>query len=146
VQNREWPAYTNGAEKPSLTTDYGCSFHLLGACSELARWLAEQAEQEGVEVITNCAASEVLSDGYGSVLGVRTRDMGVAKDGNHKDTYMLGAQVNARITMFAEGCRGSLSEVRLWSQPPRSCTAIEAFSLPDTSLQRCLLMARGIPC
>lgn len=78
--------------------------------------MAQQAENEGVEVLTNCAASEVLSNSYGGVLGVLTRDMGIAKDGSQKDSFMPGAQVNARVTMFAEGCRGSLSEVRLYTR------------------------------
>ena len=65
-----------------------------------------------MEILTSCAASEVVTDSYGSVLGVLTKDMGIAKDGSQKDWYMPGAKVTARVTMFAEGCRGSLSEVR----------------------------------
>lgn len=64
-----------------------------------------------MEILTSCAASEVVTDSYGSVLGVLTKDMGIAKDGSRKDSYMPGAKVTARVTMFAEGCRGSLSEV-----------------------------------
>ena len=81
-------------------------------CSEFTRWLAHEAELEGVDILDSCAASEVLLDGYGSVKGVVTKDMGIAKDGGRKHNYMPGAQVNARVTMFAEGCRGSLAQVR----------------------------------
>eukprot|EP00892_Ulva_mutabilis_P009925 jgi/Ulvmu1/7304/UM035_0093.1 len=78
--------------------------------SELTRWMAHQAELEGVDILDSCAAHDVLLDGKGSVKAVVTQEMGVAKDGTQKDSFMPGAQVNARVTMFAEGCRGSLSQ------------------------------------
>lgn len=78
--------------------------------SELCRWLAERAEEEGVDILPGCAASDLLINGFGQVEGVTTRDMGIAKDGSRKDEYMPGVQVRARATLFAEGCRGSLSE------------------------------------
>lgn len=73
--------------------------------------MAHQAELEGVDILDCCAARDVILDGYGSVKSVVTQDMGIAKDGRQKDSFMPGAQVNARVTMFAEGCRGSLSQV-----------------------------------
>lgn len=73
--------------------------------------MAREAELEGVDILDSCAASEAVFDAHGTVRGVITRDMGVAKDGGQKDAFMPGAQVNARVTMFAEGCRGSLSQV-----------------------------------
>lgn len=73
--------------------------------------MAHQAELEGVDILDSCAASEVVLDAHGTVRGVVTQDMGVAKSGTQKDTFMPGTQVSARVTMFAEGCRGSLSQV-----------------------------------
>ncbi|MDA5193387.1 electron transfer flavoprotein-ubiquinone oxidoreductase [Govanella unica] len=76
----------------------------------LCRWLAEQAEALGVEIYPGFAAAEVLYNDDGSVKGVATGDMGVARDGHHKDGYMPGMELHAKYTMFAEGCRGSLSK------------------------------------
>jgi electron-transferring-flavoprotein dehydrogenase len=76
----------------------------------LCRWLAERAEALGVEIYPGFAAAEVLADDGGRVTGVATGDMGVAKDGSHKDTYQPGMELRARYTFFGEGCRGSLAK------------------------------------
>jgi electron-transferring-flavoprotein dehydrogenase len=107
-------------------------------CSELTRWLAQQAEEEGVDIIEGCAASDVLIDGHGSVTGVVTQDMGIAKDGARKPSYMPGAQVNARATLIAEGCRGSLAEVL---EP--CLNAFHDWTPPRTFSSSCLLSANS---
>jgi len=76
----------------------------------VCRWLAEHAEEIGVEIYPGFAAAEVLFDDDDRVVGVATNDMGVAADGSAKDGYMPGIELRAKYTMFAEGCRGSLSE------------------------------------
>ena len=75
----------------------------------LCRWLAEQAEELGVEIFAGFAAAEVLYDDAGAVRGVATGDMGVGKDGEPTDNYQPGVELIGRQTVFAEGCRGSLS-------------------------------------
>ena len=83
--------------------------------SQLCRWLAEEAENLGVEIYPGFAASEVLlseereSNGP-SVLGVATRDVGIGRDGLPKATFERGVELRARQTLFAEGARGSCSE------------------------------------
>jgi len=74
----------------------------------LCRWLAEQAEEQGVEIYPGFAAAEVLYDENGAVKGVATGDKGVDKDGNKTDLYEPGIELHARYTFFAEGCRGHL--------------------------------------
>jgi len=74
----------------------------------LCRWLAEQAEQAGVEIYPGFAAAEVLYDDQDAVMGVATGDKGVDKDGNKTDLYEPGIELHARYTLFAEGCRGHL--------------------------------------
>lgn len=76
----------------------------------LCRWLAEQAEEMGVEVYPGFAAAEVLYHEDGSVKGVATGDMGVGRDGEKKPTYEPGMELHAKYTMFAEGVRGSLTK------------------------------------
>ena len=76
----------------------------------LCRWLAEQAEGLGVEIYPGFAAAEVLYRADGSVKGIATGDMGIGKDGRPTDAYQPGMELWGRQTVFAEGCRGSLSE------------------------------------
>jgi electron-transferring-flavoprotein dehydrogenase len=76
----------------------------------VCRWLAAQAEALGVEIYAGFPAAEVLYDERGAVRGVATGDMGVARDGSHKPEYQPGMELHAKYTLFAEGCRGSLSQ------------------------------------
>jgi electron-transferring-flavoprotein dehydrogenase len=78
--------------------------------SEFTKWLGERAEEVGVEVYPGFAASEVLYKADGSVLGVATNDLGIARSGKPKDTFERGMEFHARVTLFAEGCHGSLSK------------------------------------
>jgi electron-transferring-flavoprotein dehydrogenase len=79
--------------------------------SQLTRWLGAKAEELGVEVYPGFAASEVLYNAAGSaVLGVATKDAGIGKDGQLKDSFARGMELLARQTLFAEGARGSCSE------------------------------------
>ena len=75
------------------------------------RWLGQQAEALGVEIYPGFAASEVLYREDGSVRGVATGDLGIGRSGAHTDRYQPGMELHARQTMFAEGCRGSLTKV-----------------------------------
>ena len=76
----------------------------------LCRWLAGQAEALGVEIFPGFAAAEVLFNEDGSVAGVATGDMGVARDGTHKPDYQPGMELRAKYTFFAEGARGHLTK------------------------------------
>lgn len=74
------------------------------------RWLAQQAENLGVEIFPGFAAAEVVYDENGNVKGIATGDMGVDANGGHKDSYMPGMELHARYTLFSEGCRGNLGK------------------------------------
>ncbi|PHH67476.1 hypothetical protein CDD82_1449 [Ophiocordyceps australis] len=79
--------------------------------NQFIKWLAERAEELGVEVYPGFAASEVLYDAAdGAVRGVATNDLGIARNGKPKDTFERGMEFHARVTMFGEGCHGSLSK------------------------------------
>ncbi|RUO77285.1 electron transfer flavoprotein-ubiquinone oxidoreductase [Idiomarina seosinensis] len=90
------------------------SFHNNGnyivSMGNICRWLAEQAEQLGVEIFPGFPASELLYNDDGSVAGIQTGDMGVAADGSEKDGYMPGMELRAKYTIFAEGSRGHLGK------------------------------------
>ena len=76
----------------------------------VCRWLAEQAEELGVEVFPGFAAADIIYDEDGSVGGVATGDMGIGADGEKKDSYMPGMDLKAKYTIFAEGSRGHLGK------------------------------------
>ncbi|MCP5450264.1 MAG: electron transfer flavoprotein-ubiquinone oxidoreductase [Gammaproteobacteria bacterium] len=76
----------------------------------LCRWLATQAEELGVEIYPGFAAAEVLYDDKGAVVGVATGDMGVNREGQPTEQFAPGMELRARYTIFAEGCRGSLTK------------------------------------
>jgi len=75
----------------------------------VVRWLGQQAEEMGVEIYPGFAASELLEED-GRIVGIATGDMGVGKDGEPTGNFQRGMELRARYTLFAEGCRGSLSK------------------------------------
>lgn len=92
---------------PPLMNNHG---NYVGSLGDLTRWLGEQAEALGVEIYPGFAASEVLYDDNGAVLGVATGDMGVKADGTPGDSFTRGIELRGKYTFFAEGARGSLSK------------------------------------
>ncbi len=92
---------------PRLMDNHGNYIVSLG---NVCKWLGTQAEGLGVEIYPGFAAAEVLFNDDGSVKGVATGDLGIAKDGEHKAEYAEGMELHARYTFFAEGARGSLSQ------------------------------------
>ncbi len=102
---------------PPLMSNHGNYVVSLG---EVCRWLAAKAEGLGVEIYPGFAASEVLFDEHGAVLGIATGDMGVARDGHRKPSFTRGMELRAKYTLFAEGARGSLTK-----------TLIERFALDE---------------
>ncbi len=92
---------------PPLMSNDGC---YTGSLGNMCRWLAGQAENLGVEIFPGFAAAEILYSDDGSVKGVATGDMGVAKDGSHKSDYQPGLELHAKYTLFAEGARGHLTK------------------------------------
>ena len=75
----------------------------------VCRWLGQQAEELGVEIYPGFAAAELLEED-GRIVGVATGDMGVDKAGGHGANYQPGMELRATYTLFAEGCRGSLTK------------------------------------
>ncbi len=92
---------------PPLMNNHGNYIVSLG---RVAKWLGEQAEAMGVEIYPGFAAAEVLYNPQGTVIGVATGDVGIARDGTHKSEFQPGMELHAKYTLFAEGARGSLSQ------------------------------------
>jgi len=76
----------------------------------VCRWLGAQAEELGVGVYPGFAAAEVLYHDDGRVKGIATGNMGVGRDGQPTENFEPGVELHATYTIFAEGCRGSLTK------------------------------------
>lgn len=77
---------------------------------ELCRFLATQAELLGCEIYPGFAATELLYNDIGEVIGVSTGSVGIDKNGQHLPNFQPGMHLHAKQTLFAEGCRGQLSQ------------------------------------
>ena len=76
----------------------------------LCRWLEKQATDLAIDIYPGFAASEILYNEKGQVIGVATGDFGINKTGLRKKTYQNGIALLAKQTVFAEGCRGTLTQ------------------------------------
>ncbi|MET3182205.1 electron transfer flavoprotein-ubiquinone oxidoreductase [Variovorax sp. NFACC27] len=90
---------------PACFQNHGNYIISLGA---FTKWLAQQAENLGVEIFPGFPAAEVLYNEDGSVRGVATGNMGVGKDGEPTENFQLGMELLGKYTVFAEGARGHL--------------------------------------
>ncbi len=76
---------------------------------DVCRWLGQQAEALGVEIYPGFAAAELLEED-GRIVGIATGDMGITRAGAHGPNFARGMELRAAYTIFAEGCRGSLTK------------------------------------
>jgi len=91
---------------PPAMHNEGC---FIISLSKFCAWLATIAEELGVNIFPGFAGVEALYDEAGSrVIGVRTGDKGVNKDGKQKSTFEPGVDLLAKVTVFGEGPKGSL--------------------------------------
>ena len=92
---------------PKLMNNHG---NFVGSLGNVARFLGRRAEALGVEVYPGFAAAEVLYDDAGRVAGIATGDMGIGRDGEPHAGFTRGMELRGKYTVFAEGCRGSLTK------------------------------------
>ena len=102
TKNRAFPFIT----PPQMHNDG----NYIVSLGNLCRWMAEQAEALEVEIYAGFAASEILYHSDGGVKGVATGDMGRLKDGSEGPNFEVGMELHAKQTIFAEGCRGSMTK------------------------------------
>ncbi|MGV8932636.1 MAG: electron transfer flavoprotein-ubiquinone oxidoreductase [Luteimonas sp.] len=101
---------TGGYKSPIVPPGMHNKGNFIVSLGAMCAWLAPQAEALGVEIYPGFAAAHTLHDDDGKVIGVRIGDMGVAKDGSHKPGYTAGIDIHAKVTVLAEGARGSLTK------------------------------------
>lgn len=92
---------------PPLMNNHGNYIVSLG---NVCRWLGERAEALGVEIYPGFAASEVLTNDDGAVIGVATGDMGVERNGEPGPNYARGMALLGKYVLIGEGVRGSLAK------------------------------------
>ncbi|MCP3915050.1 MAG: electron transfer flavoprotein-ubiquinone oxidoreductase [bacterium] len=111
----DWAEWLRGGGKHSTMRGMLCPPQLknhgnvIVSLNNIVSWMAEQAEAAGIEIYGGFPATETVFDGD-RVKGVITRDSGIAKDGTRKGTFEPGMRVEAEVTVFAEGTRGSLAK------------------------------------
>ncbi|MBD9371578.1 electron transfer flavoprotein-ubiquinone oxidoreductase [Rhizobium sp. ARZ01] len=93
---------------PPLMSNHGNYIVSLG---NVCRWLATHAEALGVEIYPGFAATEVLYNDEGAVIGVATGDMGIGRDGEPGPNYTRGMALLGKYTLIGEGVRGSLAKL-----------------------------------
>jgi electron-transferring-flavoprotein dehydrogenase len=114
---------------------------------QVCKYLAIKAEERGVEIYTGFAVDEILYKD-GKVIGAKTKDTGLDHNGHQLDNFQAGNRIEARITIFAEGTRGSLTKMlikkfnldkdsneqvyslgckELWSVPPGNIEAGQIY-------------------
>ncbi|MEG3641309.1 electron transfer flavoprotein-ubiquinone oxidoreductase [Magnetococcus sp. PR-3] len=91
---------------PKKWHDNGAHLYALGA---LCRWLADHAESLGAEIFPGFAAVDLMQDGE-TISGVVTGDMGIDRHGEKKATFQPGINIQAKLTVLAEGTRGFLTQ------------------------------------
>ena len=105
TQGKKWE-FPHWAMPPFMNNKGTYTLSLGNFC----RWLAGQAEELGVEIFPGFPAAEILFNEDGSVKGVATGDVGIARDGSRRADYQPGMELHARYTFFAEGARGNLTK------------------------------------
>src|SRR5215813_4351731 len=77
--------------------------------NKFSRWFGEQVEQSGVDIFAGFSGADLLIEGD-AVAGVRTGDKGIDKNGKPRSNFEPGIDIRAKITILAEGSRGSLTK------------------------------------
>jgi electron-transferring-flavoprotein dehydrogenase len=118
------------ARIPTPPTMRNEGYHIASLC-EVARWLGQQAEALGIDIFAGFPADGLLVDGD-RVIGVRTTPTGLDRDGNEMSNFMPGTDVVAKVTVLAEGTRGTLSQAYVeWQKITRQNPQIFALGVKE---------------
>lgn len=78
--------------------------------SRVCEWLAEKCEEAGINIFPEFPGADLIYDERNAVIGVRTGDKGIGKDGKPKANFEPGVEIIAKVTVLGEGSRGSLAK------------------------------------
>jgi len=102
-------------EKGSITLPFHIPYmnnmgNYTASSGQICKYLAVKAQEKGVEIYTGFAVDEILYKD-GKVMGAKTKDTGLDQHGNQLENFQAGTRIEAKITIFAEGTRGSLAKM-----------------------------------
>lgn len=97
-------------ESMTYSTPFNNHGNFIISLGQLTPYLAQKAEGLGVDIFPGFAAAEALFDENGAVKGVRIGDMGLEKNGEPGPNFTPGVEIHAKLTILAEGSRGSISK------------------------------------
>ncbi len=101
---------TRGIDAPIVPPPLKNKGKYIVSLSKVCEWLAEKCEEAGINIFPEFPASEVLYDDHDRVIGVRTGDKGIDKEGQQKGNFEAGVDLLAKVTVLGEGSRGSLAK------------------------------------
>lgn len=106
------PRWLPGLLPKSMTysTPFNNHGNFIVSLGQLTPWLAQQAEKLGVDIFPGFAAAAAVLDDGGVVKGVQIGDMGLDKDGKPSPNFTPGIEIHAKLTVLAEGSRGSIAK------------------------------------
>ena len=84
--------------------------YLIVALNRLVSWLGDKCEEAGVNIFPEFPGAEMLYDDQDRVIGVRTGDKGIDKEGHRKGNFEPGVDLHGKVTVLGEGPRGSLAK------------------------------------
>lgn len=101
--------YAYPMPEPPQLINHGKNY--IVSLNNVVKFLAEKAEELGVELYPGISVSEVIYNEKGDAIkGVATKDMGISKTGAPKDSFERGMEFHSRMTVLGEGCHGSLTK------------------------------------
>ena len=92
---------------PPLMNNHG---NYIVSMANVCRWMAEQAEELGVEIFPGMACSELITGDKNEIVGVIAGEFGKNKDGSIGDNYEPGMELRGKYVFLSEGVRGSVSK------------------------------------
>lgn len=102
--------------------------HYIVSLGKFVRWLAKDLEEMGIDILCEFPGTELLYEDN-RVIGVRTGDKGLDKDGNQKNNYEPGADILASITVLGEGSRGSLTKTYFQKFPEKKSLNPQVYAV-----------------
>jgi len=102
---------TGGFQLPFMPAEFHDKGKPIVSIARFQKWLAEKAEEKGVMIFPGFAGVDLLYDDEGKVSGVRTGDKGVGPDGEQKDNFEPGMDLESPVTIIGEGPRGHLARI-----------------------------------
>jgi len=135
------------SEKGSFTLPFHVPYmnnsgNYTASLGQICRYLAKVAEEKGVEIYTGFSVSEILYKA-GKVSGAKTIDTGIDHNGNKLENFQPGSSIEAKLTIFAEGTRGSLAKQLIKKydlEKGKNCQVYslgvkELWSVPDGNIK-----------